>query len=141
MNRRQIPMGAAASRSTAGVALAWLLAAAAWTQPAPGASAIPIYGDANPGSPTDEVSTGMGGRDLRSVTYPTLTPVLPEPGTANGTAVIVAPGGGFMFLAMEHEGRQVARALADHGVTAFVLKYRVNPTPRTKTRTGRNCSS
>lgn len=93
------------------------------------AGAIPIYGKANPGKPSDEIRVGPG-RETRNVTYPTLTPVLPKPGTANGTAVIVAPGGGFMFLSMESEGWRVAQALADHGITAFVLKYRLNPTPR-----------
>jgi len=66
---------------------------------------------------------------VRNVTVATLTPVLPEPGAANGAAVIVAPGGGFMFLSMSNEGWEVAQALADQGVAAFVLKYRVRPTP------------
>jgi acetyl esterase/lipase len=43
--------------------------------------------------------------------------------------VIVAPGGGFRTLSMENEGWNVARALADRGVAAFVLKYRLNQTP------------
>jgi hypothetical protein len=43
--------------------------------------------------------------------------------------VIVAPGGGFRTLSMENEGWNVARALADKGVAAFVLKYRLNQTP------------
>lgn len=43
----------------------------------------------------------------------------------NGTAVIVAPGGGFSILAIEHEGRDVAHWLNNLGVTAFVLRYRV----------------
>jgi len=42
----------------------------------------------------------------------------------NGTAIIVAPGGGFMILAIEHEGRDVAKWLNQLGVTAFVLRYR-----------------
>ena len=66
---------------------------------------------------------------VRNVTVATLTPVLPELGAANGAAVIVAPGGGFMFLSMSNEGWEVAQALADQGVAAFVLKYRVRPTP------------
>ncbi len=45
-------------------------------------------------------------------------------GHPNGTAVIVAPGGGFSILAIEHEGRDVARWLNQLGVTAFVLRYR-----------------
>lgn len=94
-----------------------------------GAIAIPLYGSANPGNLSDEMLMGTGS-EVRNVTYPTLTPVLPKPGTANGTAVIVAPGGGFMFLSMDSEGWKVAQALADRGITAFVLKYRLNPTPR-----------
>jgi acetyl esterase/lipase len=43
----------------------------------------------------------------------------------NGTAVVVAPGGGFSILAIEHEGREVAKWLNGLGVTAFVLRYRV----------------
>ena len=66
----------------------------------------------------------------RNVTVATLTPFLPEPGKANGTAVIVAPGGGFTTLSMENEGWDVARALAAKGVAAFVLKYRLNQTPQ-----------
>jgi acetyl esterase/lipase len=44
-----------------------------------------------------------------------------------GTAVIVAPGGGYGTLAMDHEGRQVASWFNAMGVTAFVLKYRLGP--------------
>ena len=43
------------------------------------------------------------------------------------TAVIVAPGGSYHFLASNHEGRQVANWLNAMGVTAFVLKYRLGP--------------
>jgi acetyl esterase/lipase len=96
--------------------------------PPQNAKALPLYGAKNPGKVSDEMK--LGHSEVRNVTYPTLTPVLPKPGTANGTAVIVAPGGGFMFLSMESEGWAVAKALADRGVTAFVLKYRLNPTPK-----------
>ncbi|SDD54679.1 alpha/beta hydrolase [Glycomyces harbinensis] len=65
----------------------------------------------------------------RNVSTATLTPFLPDPAKATGTAVIVAPGGGFMSLSMENEGWDVARALANRGVAAFVLKYRLKPTP------------
>lgn len=65
----------------------------------------------------------------RNITTATLTPFLPDPDKANGTAVIVAPGGGFMWLSMDNEGWQVAKALADQGIAAFVLKYRLYPTP------------
>ena len=66
----------------------------------------------------------------RNVTSATLTPFLPDPAKANGTAVVVAPGGGFRTLSMQNEGWDVARALAARGVAAFVLKYRLNQTPR-----------
>ncbi|WP_256326080.1 alpha/beta hydrolase [Sphingomonas sp. NFR15] len=65
----------------------------------------------------------------RNVTVATLTPFLPDPAKASGTAVIVAPGGGFTTLSMQNEGWDVARALAARGVAAFVLKYRLNQTP------------
>ena len=65
----------------------------------------------------------------RNISTATLTPLLPEPGKANGTAVIVAPGGGFRWLSMGNEGWEVAEALAEQGIAAFVLKYRLHPTP------------
>ena len=72
----------------------------------------------------------FGNRSVRNVTNPTLTPFLPDPAKATGVAVIVAPGGAFHILAIDHEGYQVARWLADHGIAAFVLKYRTIPAPR-----------
>jgi dienelactone hydrolase len=100
--------------------------------------AIPLYGAGNPGSPSTENWAKFGGRDyaVRNVTYPTLTPVFPRKGKANGAAVIVAPGGAFMLLAMDHEGWRVAQALADRGITAFVLKYRLIPTPKDEGESG-----
>lgn len=55
-----------------------------------------------------------------------MRPVLEVYPAANscGTAVVVAPGGGFSILAIEHEGRDVAKWLNQRGVTAFVLRYR-----------------
>ena len=65
---------------------------------------------------------------VQNVAVPTLTPFLPAKGKGTGTAVIIAPGGAFVLLAMDHEGWKVARFLQAHGVAAFVLKYRVLPT-------------
>jgi len=70
-----------------------------------------------------------GSMFARNVTVATLRPFLPDPSKATGAAVIVAPGGGFRTLSMENEGWNVARALAEKGVAAFVLKYRLNQTP------------
>jgi acetyl esterase/lipase len=72
---------------------------------------------------------GPGDMVIRNVSCPTLTPYLPKKGTGNGAAVIVAPGGAFRILAIHHEGEQVAKWLADHGIAAFVLKYRLVQTP------------
>ena len=67
---------------------------------------------------------------VRNVTRPTITPYLPDPAKATGAAVLVAPGGAFMTLSMSSEGEVIARSLADQGIAAFVLKYRLNETPR-----------
>src|SRR6185436_9662836 len=61
---------------------------------------------------------------------PTMTVFRPQRGQANGTAIVVAPGGGYIGLAANLEGRQVADWFAAHGVTAFLLKYRVGPKAR-----------
>ncbi|RAJ29806.1 alpha/beta hydrolase [Pedobacter cryoconitis] len=62
---------------------------------------------------------------LSKVTDPSLSLYAADPQKANGTAVIICPGGGYAFLATDHEGEEVARRFAAQGVTAFVLKYRL----------------
>lgn len=57
-----------------------------------------------------------------------MTPYLPPEGTANGTAVVIFPGGGYQHLSMEKEGSDVANWLAGAGVTTFVVRYRLGPT-------------
>jgi acetyl esterase/lipase len=71
----------------------------------------------------------IGIKVVRNITRPTLTAFLPDRATATGTAVIVCPGGAFHFLAIEHEGIDVAGWLTAHGVAAFVLRYRLLQTP------------
>lgn len=81
---------------------------------------LPLWDGPAPGSSPENADT------------PTLTVFVPQPGRANGTAVIVAPGGAYLGLASNLEGRQVADWLASRGITAFVLKYRLgarNPYP------------
>jgi acetyl esterase/lipase len=93
--------------------------------------AIPLYGKDTPGDVATENWSRSGATFMaRNVTRPTLTPFLPAKGKGNGAAIVVAPGGAFMGLAMEHEGWKVARALADRGIAAFVLKYRLIATPK-----------
>ncbi|WDF77202.1 alpha/beta hydrolase [Mucilaginibacter sp. KACC 22773] len=77
----------------------------------------------------EQSSQALGDKMVRNVVIPTVTVFEPAAGTANGTAVIVAPGGAFHFLMMENEGYQMARWLSKLGIKAFVLKYRVQHTP------------
>lgn len=120
------------------LAMAWLLATPASAQndkmtpiATPGQpNAITLNTGALPGAANPESwHSQYGSVFARNVTVATLTPFLPDPAKATGAAVIVAPGGGFRTLSMENEGWDVAKALADRGVAAFVLKYRLNQTP------------
>lgn len=93
-------------------------------------NAIPLGTGGVDGQPSPETWFRQWGDPMaRNISKATLTPFLPKPGKANGTAVIVAPGGGFSWLSMGNEGWEVAQALADQGIAAFVLKYRLRPTP------------
>src|SRR5689334_1935294 len=92
---------------------------------------IPLYEGTPPGSepanyPEKEYFSKLWNTEVvANVTKPTLTVFKPAPGTANGTAIVIAPGGGFMALSINSEGIDVAKYLAAKGVTAFVLKYRL----------------
>jgi acetyl esterase/lipase len=97
-----------------------------------GQQVLPLYSGAIPGAkptPADyqEIVTkrGEGRTGVTKVSAPTLTLFEPVKGRANGTAVIICPGGGYSGLAIEHEGYQVGERFAALGVTAFVLKYRL----------------
>ena len=92
---------------------------------------IPLYNGTPPGSTPETYpekayfSKSWNTEVVSNVTKPTLTVFKPSPETKNGTAIIVAPGGGFMALSITSEGTDVAKYLAAKGVTAFVLKYRL----------------
>ena len=62
---------------------------------------------------------------VRNITDPTLTVFAPEPASANGVGIVVAPGGGWTINVWSHEGLDVARWLVGAGYTTFLLKYRV----------------
>jgi acetyl esterase/lipase len=64
---------------------------------------------------------------ITNVTVPTLSVFMPLPGRANGTAMLVVPGGAFRALPWDLDGTETAQWLAARGITAFVLKYRVRP--------------
>jgi acetyl esterase/lipase len=59
------------------------------------------------------------------VTDPTITPYLPAKDKANGTAIIIFPGGSYFNLATAHEGAAIAQEFNKIGVIAFVVKYRL----------------
>lgn len=118
-------------------ALIWLVSSAALAQDGkmypieapdePGA--IPLNTGGVENQPASESWFRQWGDPMaRNITKATLTPFLADPKKANGTSVIVAPGGGFMWLSMGNEGWEVAQALAAKGINAFVLKYRLQPT-------------
>jgi acetyl esterase/lipase len=88
-----------------------------WPKGAPGAE----------GSVTPETVrlSPDGEHILSNIQEPSIIPYLPGKAAATGAAVIVAPGGGHSELWMDHEGYAVAEWLSDHGVAAFVLKYRL----------------
>ncbi|MEO6003995.1 MAG: hypothetical protein ABIZ04_00115 [Opitutus sp.] len=62
---------------------------------------------------------------ITDVSVPTLAVCLPPKEKRTGTAMLVLPGGGLERLAIEHEGFEVAEWLNEHGIAAFILKYRV----------------
>jgi acetyl esterase/lipase len=91
---------------------------------------ISIYSVTIPNSKPSDVKENMvtetGGKiRISNVIQPTLTVFRAAKEKANGTAVIICPGGGYARLAIDHEGYDVAKRLNEMGVTAFVLKYRL----------------
>jgi acetyl esterase/lipase len=77
------------------------------------ADSFPLWEHGAPGA------LGTAEKDI-----PTLTVFKPESGKASGAAMVICPGGGYGVLA-PHEGKDYAEWLAKHGVTGFVLKYRL----------------
>ncbi len=76
-------------------------------------TAIPLWPDGAPGA------LGKTTNDI-----PTIMPYLPDPAVATGAAMVICPGGGYAHLA-PHEGNDYALWLNQHGVTCFVLRYRL----------------
>lgn len=96
---------------------------------------IPLYNGAAPGSENWNWDEGVSEQNLWqtkivfNVSKPTLTVFSPEEGKANGTSVIICPGGAFRALSINSEGFDVAKWLVKKGVTCFVLKYRLVHSP------------
>ena len=94
------------------------------------ADAVPLYESSSPkGESTEQwfAAPEHGFFGVRNVTLPTVTPFLPDKSKASGAAVLVIPGGAFLFLDISNEGVPVAQWLANHGIAAFLVR---RETPR-----------
>jgi dienelactone hydrolase len=89
-----------------------------WPEGAPGG--LPALSEA-----TQKLRASFGKDPFRVTDVSDPEMVVFRPEKPNGTALLVAPGGGFMFLSWNHDGTQVCEWLNQLGVTAFLLKYRV----------------
>ena len=107
-----------------------LMSATACLTSAAEPEAIPLWEDGAPGSEArrneqEKVDRSKGQFNVTNIHNPSITPYLPATEQANGTAIIIAPGGGHRMLCLGHEGGALGQWLADHGIAAFVLKYRL----------------
>ncbi len=101
--------------------IATLLALAA-SAPADEAKTYPLWPEGAPGAQGSETGDKFHAGDV-----PTITLYSPPEEKATGAVFVVCPGGGYGFLATDHEGREVAEWLNSLGVAAVVLKYRLGP--------------
>jgi acetyl esterase/lipase len=113
----------------AAATLAFLSTLAGWAHaqaPATAHERIPLWPNGAPGSEARRHEPELA-QDywVRNIHDPSLTVYLPPPGTANGTGVIVVPGGGHRLLVFHAEGEEPAAFLANLGITAFALKHRL----------------
>jgi acetyl esterase/lipase len=129
-------MNGRSNAALAMVLLAWLgMTAAAAAQVAapvspdfpPKMQSVPLYEDAaipnsKPG-PDEESSTD--GSWIRKVSRPVIKVYLPAKVKATGASVVIFPGGSYAGLSFDYEGTQQARFFIDHGIAAFVVKYRI----------------
>ena len=90
---------------------------------------MPLYKDSIPNSKpaADEelIERKDGITIISKISRAALTVFLPPKNKANGTAVIIYPGGGYWVVASTHEGSDAAKKFTEMGVAAFVLKYRI----------------
>lgn len=93
-------------------------------------ASIALWSDGAPGSKermkeAEKADEGPGKCNVTNVHHPSITPFLPTADKATGSAVIIAPGGGHRMLCLGHEGYSLGEWFAEHGIAAFVLKYRL----------------
>ncbi len=86
-----------------------------------------LYGDDPiPNSkPTPDEESGAESGFLRNVSRPQIHVYLPAKMRATGASIVVLPGGGYAGLTFDYEGTQQAQFFIDHGIAAFVVKYRI----------------
>lgn len=98
-------------------------------------ASLPLWPGGAPGSearaaePEKTDAPNPGVCNVTNVHQPSLTPYLPSPEKATGAGILIAPGGGHQKLCLGHEGYSLGQWLADHGIAAFVLKYRLAREP------------
>lgn len=102
-----------------------LLLASAGVAGAADPKIVPLWPEGVPGLRADAAQERIVEGRVVGVHYPSLTLYAPEAGTANGTAVIYCPGGGYVRLAIGENGGADTKWLNGLGVTVFVLKYRL----------------
>jgi len=108
------------------LALALVLALPGPLSAADAFTVLPLWPDGAPGSAARRHEPEkVVGTNISNIHHPSLLAFLPAKEKATGAAVIVAPGGGHQRQVIQHEGYNVARWLADRGIAAFVLKYRL----------------
>jgi acetyl esterase/lipase len=93
----------------------------------PKMQAFPLYGEgAIPNSkPGPDEESGADRGFLRNVSRPEIQVYLPAKMRATGAGIVVIPGGGYAGLTFDHEGTEQAQFFVDHGIAAFVVKYRI----------------
>jgi len=86
-----------------------------------------LYGDAAiPNSkPTPDEETGADKGWIQNVSQPYIQVYLPAKFKATGASVVIFPGGAYWGLTFDYEGVQQASYFVDHGIAAFVVKYRI----------------
>lgn len=109
-------------RTSIGVVLSLTLAATA-ALAAEEPKTYPLWPDGAPGA----LGKVAGEDAFHSGDLPTITVFRPDAAKATGASVVICPGGGYGFLATEHEGTDVAAWLNSLGVTGVMLKYRLGP--------------
>jgi acetyl esterase/lipase len=115
--------------TTVAILLGYFFARPGWAELAAPAKEIPLYAGAAPGSEgwtwSERAAGSANNPTVQNVVHPVLLYYPADKAKAVGTAMVIAPGGGFTNLMMSYEGVDIAKRMNEMGVDAFVLKYRL----------------